>query len=108
MPDILHDFPINVLPLQVFNAISTPAGLDQWWTSRSSGEPRPGAEYELWFGPQYDWRAIVERCDPAKAFELELTRADEEWVGSRVGFALEGTTDVTQVRFYHRGWPKET
>jgi uncharacterized protein YndB with AHSA1/START domain len=108
MPDILHDFPINVAPSRVFSAVSTPAGLDQWWTARSSGEPRLGAEYQLWFGPQYDWRAVVERCDPLKAFELEITESEDEWRGTKVGFELEGTTDVTQVRFYHRGWPRES
>ena len=108
MPDILHDFPISVPPARVFSAVSTPAGLDQWWTERSSGKPGLGADYELGFGPQYDWRAIVTRYDPEKEFELELTRADDEWRGSRVGFRLEPATGGTQVRFYHRGWPKET
>ncbi len=47
MPDIFHDFPINVAPSRVFRAVSIPADLDQWWTERSSGEPRLGAEYQL-------------------------------------------------------------
>jgi hypothetical protein len=55
MPDIFHDFPIEVSPDRVFEAISTPRGLDAWWTKKSSGRPAEGGEYELWFGPQYDW-----------------------------------------------------
>jgi uncharacterized protein YndB with AHSA1/START domain len=108
MPDILHDFPINVPPARVYQAISTPADLDQWWTEQSSGEPRAGAEYRLYFGPEYDWRAVVRRSDPSRAFEFGMTSADEEWTGTRIGFELEGTDEVTQVRFYHRGWPGET
>jgi uncharacterized protein YndB with AHSA1/START domain len=108
MPDILHDYPINVPRARVFRAVSTPSELDQWWTARSSGEPRLGGEYELWFGPDYDWRAKVVRCAPQREFEFELTRADQEWTGTRVGFHLEGDGSVTQVRFHHRGWPAET
>ena len=64
---------------------TTPGGLDEWWTQRSSGEPKEGAEYELWFGPEYDWRARVTRCVPDVEFELQMTRADADWTGTRVG-----------------------
>ncbi len=93
MPDIFHDFPIKVASSGVFRAVSTPAELDQWWTVRSTGEPRLHAEYELWFGPGYDWRATVARCQPEREFELELTRADQEWLGTKVGFRLEATVE---------------
>jgi len=84
---------------------ATPGGLDAWWTKRSAGEPSEGAEYELWFGPEYDWRARVTRCVPDAEFELELTRADADWTGSRVGVHLENQGDTTRVRFRHTGWP---
>ncbi len=64
-----------------------------------------GAEYELWFGPQYDWRAKVTRCVPNSEFELEILRADKDWSRTRVGLRLEGRGDATWVRFYHTGWP---
>ena len=41
-------------------------------------------------------------------FELELTRADKEWIGTKVGFHLEAQGAMTQVRFHHLGWPEET
>lgn len=108
MPDIAHDFPIRAPAERVFRAVSTPGGLDEWWTARSAGEPREGAEYELWFGPEYDWRATVSRCRPDVEFELELTRADPEWLGSKVSFRLEAGPQSTQVRFRHSGWPEES
>lgn len=106
MPDILQDFPIKAAVDRVFSAISTPAGLDQWWTKRSSGTPQEGAEYELGFGPGYDWRARVTRCIRNIEWEMELTRADADWLGSRVGFVLEPREDSTWVRFHHSGWPE--
>jgi uncharacterized protein YndB with AHSA1/START domain len=105
VPDICQDFPINATPDKVFRAVSTPRGLDEWWTARSSGQPSEGAEYELWFGPEYDWRARVTRCVPDSEFELEMLRADADWTGTRVGFRLESRPPGTWVRFWHTGWP---
>ena len=105
MADIFHDFPINVPVDRVFSAVTTPEGLDTWWTQRSAGRPQDGAEYELWFGPEYDWRAKVTRCVPDSEFEVEMTRADSDWIGTRVGLRLEPRGAGTWVRFYHTGWP---
>ena len=106
MADIVHDFPIKATAQRVFRGISTPEGLDTWWTKKSAGIPALGNEYALWFGPDYDWRAVVSRCVPGKEFELRMTRAQEDWSPTRVGFDLEEKNGVTQVRFHHLGWPE--
>ena len=105
MADIFHDLPIDAPVSRVYDAISTPAGLDAWWTKRSAGTPREGAEYELGFGPDYDWRATVTRAVAGSEFELGLTRADADWLGTRVGFTLEPRKAGTWLRFRHSGWP---
>lgn len=104
MADILHDLPIKATPEDVFRAVSTPQDLDRWWTKRSAGEARTGAEYELWFGPDYDWRAQVTRCVPPVEFELQITKAMPDWIGTKVGFVLDGADGGTMVRFRHAGW----
>ncbi len=106
MPNISHDFPINALARKVFDAVSTPAGLDAWWTKRCSGRQVEGAEYELGFGPEYDWRAVVRRCIPPREFMFEMTRADDDWRGTRLHFELQEQNGVTQIRFQHQGWPE--
>jgi uncharacterized protein YndB with AHSA1/START domain len=108
VPDILHDFRIKAPPARVFAAISLPTGLDRWWTLRSAGAPRLATDYELGFGPGYDWRARVTRCVLDREFELELTEADPEWLGTKVGFQLAGADGGTQVRFHHVGWPHDS
>ena len=104
MADIVHDFPIQAPSSRVFEAVNTPAGLDQWWTKRSAGAPAVGAAYELGFGPGYDWRATVTRCVLGEEFELTLVRADDDWTRTRVGFRLEAREPGTWVRFQHGGW----
>lgn len=105
MADIYHDFPVRAPLERVYAAVTTPGGLDQWWTKRSAGAPVEGTEYELWFGPEFDWRGRVTRASAPSEFELEITEAHPDWIGTRVGFHLARTADATQVRFYHTGWP---
>ena len=106
MADIFNHFPIQASVKKVFQAVSTPAGLDTWWTKSSSGQAEEGGKYELGFGPGYDWRAVVSRSVPDKEFELEIVSADDDWRGTRVGFFLDEDAGVTQVRFHHTGWPE--
>ena len=105
MADIHLDFPIKAPLNRVLEAVSTPRGLDSWWTKRSAGLPAEGTEFELWFGPEHDWRAKVTRLVPDSEFELQMIKADPDWLGTRVGFRLDGRARATQVRFHHTGWP---
>jgi uncharacterized protein YndB with AHSA1/START domain len=106
VPDILHDVWIQSKVEDVFRGVATPAGLDRWWTLKSSGTPALGNTYELWFGPRFDWRAKVTACQLYLGFELELTDALPEWVGSRVRFELEPRDGGTCLHFSHSGWPE--
>jgi uncharacterized protein YndB with AHSA1/START domain len=108
MADIVQELTVTALPERVFQMMATPQSLAQWWTKTSTGEPQQGAEYILTFGPEHGWRGAVTRYTPGSAFELQITKADPDWVGTRVGCELrpEGK-DATRVRFYHTGWSTE-
>lgn len=104
MPDIFHNFPINVSPSRVFEGISTHEGLDRWWTKSSVAHPAAGSAYTLDFGPGYIWKAVVTIYQPVKHFELQFTDADEDWLQTKVGFTLTEKKEGTGVAFYHTGW----
>jgi len=108
MPDIYHDFTIAARRGAVFEAITTPAGLNEWWTKTSAGEPRAGAIYELGFGPGFQWRGRVTAIVPNEAFELQMIQAEEEWTDTRVAFELAAGSGITPVRFRHMGWQAHT
>lgn len=109
MPDIEYEFPIRGSLARVFTGVSTPAGLDQWWTLRSAGKPAAGGIYALDFGPGHFWRARVEACDAPTLFVLEFTEALPDWVGTRVQFHLSPIdAKRTTVRFTHAGWRDES
>jgi uncharacterized protein YndB with AHSA1/START domain len=109
MADILHDLPIAAPAARVFEMVSTPGGLDRWWSLRSEGKPHVGAVYALDFGPGYQWSARVSRCETMRAFELTLVDAMPDWVGTRVRFTLDAPSSAsTQLHFTHEGWPSAT
>lgn len=47
MADVLQDLPIEASPLRFCEAISSAAGLNQWWTRTAAGEPEIGAANDL-------------------------------------------------------------
>lgn len=108
MADILHDFSIAAPVERVFEHLVSPAGLDSWWTLESAGRPGVGERYRFYFGPDHDWSGVMRRCEPPSAVEWEITDADDDWRGTRVGFELipSPSGSGTLVRFHHAGWPE--
>jgi uncharacterized protein YndB with AHSA1/START domain len=108
MPDVFQDFPIKAPARRVFEAVSTPAGLDAWWTKCASGRPEEHEEYKLGFGPGFEWRAKASRCAPDAEFELELIEADGDWQGTRLGFCLRRITVLLKCAFTTQAGPLRT
>jgi uncharacterized protein YndB with AHSA1/START domain len=106
MSNIFHCFPVNASPDKVFEAISTPGGLDNWWTRRSEAEPKLEGNYVLDFGPPYIWNAVVTKYTESIVFELQFWDADPDWTGTKVGFSLVPKDGKSEVNFYHTGWPE--
>lgn len=104
MADIFHTLYVNADREKLFSAISTPEGLNEWWTKSSEGSAILGSVWKLHFGSGYDWEAVVTICEPMKSFELQITSADTEWVNCKVGFKLLENDEVTALEFYNSGW----
>ncbi|GAB5399730.1 MAG: hypothetical protein Aureis2KO_13150 [Aureisphaera sp.] len=101
---IYHDLVILGTPEQVFNAISLPMHLNNWWTLQSAGKPIQGSEYTLYFAPEYDWRAKVASTEPNRSFHLKMTHASEDWSTTTFGFDLEELDNGVLLKFSHLGW----
>jgi uncharacterized protein YndB with AHSA1/START domain len=107
MADIFHNFPIETTADKIFEAIAQAEGLNEWWTKDSVANPIQSGSYTLDFGRGYVWKAVVSEYAKGKAFELKMTAADADWLGTKVGFVLLTHPDKTEVNFYHTGWPVE-
>ncbi len=101
---ILHDLVIKAPASEVFDAISTPQHLNNWWTARSSGKPKLGTPYNFFFTPEYDWYGEVTACRVNQLFSISMTQADEDWHATSFSFELEPNDGEVLVRFSHTGW----
>ena len=108
MPDIFHTLSIKASPPKVFEAISTAQGLSSWWTKESTGNPGLNEQYSLFFAPEYDWLANVSLYKENHVFELQLTKAMDDWLDTRVGFILKEADGLTKLSFYHMGWHEQS
>jgi len=108
MPTIFHSFTINAPLEAMYDGITTPKGIDAWWTKTSMGNPIIDTNYILDFGPGYEWEAVVTKAIPNTEFELQITKADAEWTGTKVGFSLAHNNKYALVSFYHSGWANES
>ena len=104
--NIHHDLPIEASIKEVFDAISLPEELTQWWPMKCSGKPEEGATYNFYFGEPYNWFGKVVKCEPNKSFLIQMTQTDKDWQDTIFGFELEDRGKHIWVSFKHEGWPE--
>jgi uncharacterized protein YndB with AHSA1/START domain len=104
MHDIHHLFTINAPATGVFDAITTPKGLNSWWTVDAAGSPILGSNYRFFFSKDYDWRAKVIKVDPPHLIHWQMQLADDDWLPTKLIFELEEVNGMTTVRFQHQSW----
>ncbi len=104
MASILHDLVIYGDIEKVFEAVSVPKILDEWWTKRCAGLPETGGEYEFYFAPDCIWEGKVTNFKLNKSIEFTMTKSDDDWLGTKLGFELEQRGNNTKLMFYHSDW----
>lgn len=108
MFDIVHDLTIHAPMAKVFSGVSTPVGLDAWWTQSCKGDAALGAAFKLGFGDNYFWMAAVTEFKQDETFALKITDAAADWVDTLVRFELESGDGATVLHFAHAGWAEQS
>lgn len=103
---IYHSFVIKASAPEIFDAISQPEHLNNWWPLQSSGIPELGALYNFNFTDAYNWFGTVAKCTPNFSFYIKMTDADADWNPTTFGFDLNENEGVTSVQFSHINWPR--
>ena len=106
MFNIYHDVAIQASPERVFQAVSDPKELVNWWPQKCSGECELGARFNFFFTPEYDWYGQVITYEPAKAFHIKMTDSDADWDPTSFGYDLIAEEEGTLLQFWHKGWPE--
>lgn len=101
---IYHNLFIKASAQEVFDAVSLPEHLNNWWPLKSSGEPKVDAIYNLNFTDIYNWFGKVIECTPNESFSIKMTDSNADWNPTTFGFTLEEREDSVYLRFSHTGW----
>lgn len=102
---IFHDLQINKSCEEVFEAISQPEELINWWPKRCSGTPELGSNYNFFFGTEYNWFGEVMAIEKPHFFAIKMTSSDKDWNPTSFGFDLEEIAEGTLLKFWHKNWP---
>ena len=101
---IYHDVFIKSDSKTLFNAITLPNHLNNWWPLKSFGKPELNSDYNFYFTPEYDWYGKVIKCEFCKSFHIKMTESDTDWNPTTFGFDLEELENGIQLHFFHINW----
>ena len=104
MYTILHDVTIKAPAAKIFDAITQPRALENWWPLRCSTDNQTPATYNFYFTDEYDWYGVVSKVEKNKSFHIRMTQSDEDWAPTTFGFDLEDANGLVLVKFHHSGW----
>ena len=102
---IHHDLQILAPISKVYEAVTEPSHLINWWPQECSGKPETGEVYNFVFTPEYNWYAKVIEASPPNKFHVKMTKSDSDWDPTSFGFNLQQHEASVQVEFRHVGWP---
>lgn len=116
MNGIYHKVGIKASASEVFNAITTQAGLSNWWTNQvtgtfSGGVSLPKDLIQFTFGDKGMMDMQVTEVSHAKNVIWQCLAGPEDWIGSHIEFDLQtspNNSDMTILYFRHRDWKNES
>lgn len=103
---IYHDLIIKSSLTKVFESVTEPAHLINWWPFKCNGESEVGGVYSFYFSPEYDWFGQVIEYSHNKAFHIKMTKSDSDWNSTTFRFDIEQVNENVQLKFSHVGWPE--
>ena len=104
MAEIKHRVGIRGSAHDIYQLLTTDAGLSQWWTSDTRGAGDVGAIVAFRFGgggPDFE---IIELIPDHKVVWRHSGEMPPGWIGSEISFELEETETQTFVNFSHYNW----
>lgn len=108
MVDILHRVGIQSSPDTVYKALTTLEGLAGWWTAEAQGDNQVGGALQFRFSaggaPIGSFEMKVIELEPARQVLWQVADGPEDWIGTRIHWALKQEGEHCIVLFKHQGW----
>jgi len=90
---------------EVYDAVTTPAGFNAWWTVDCKGKIAEGEIFNFYFSEDYDWNSKVIELIPNQKVVYTMTVADEDWTGTVLSFEILKRSEGNIIlRFEHQNW----
>ncbi|KQS30725.1 SRPBCC domain-containing protein [Dyadobacter sp. Leaf189] len=104
MADILHRIGIKAPIQNVYQALTTNAGLAGWWTTDTKGEgDQVGSILEFRFGAGGFDMKVKELVAPTRVV-WEVTDGPAEWLPTMISFDLREEGEYIILIFKHMNW----
>jgi len=109
MINIIHRIGIRSTADRVYKAVSTIAGLANWWTEEVEGDDGIGGRIKFTFRTktgEVKGQMVMEvkELNPEQSVTWQCVEGPDEWIGTRVTFDLSQQDGQTLIIFGHRDW----
>jgi len=102
--EIWHELFFNVSPQKLYDAITDPKKLAQWWTTDVRGTSHLGKSLEFGFGG-LSQEMLVSDLKPGKLVRWTATEKGlSDWAGTFLEFKIFRQDDLTYLHFRHSNW----
>ncbi|MEN3156908.1 SRPBCC domain-containing protein [Alkalimonas sp. NCh-2] len=93
---------------QVYQVLTTAAGLAAIWTKELTFSAKAGAINEFRFGDETPTKMQITALTPNQRMDWLCLDSDPEWIGTRVCFELQESNGKTAVTLQHADWRELT
>ena len=106
MAEIVHRVGVRGSAAQVYELLTTDAGLSKWWTTDTRGAGETGSIIEFRFGgvgPDFE---VIELIPERLVRWRHSGEMPPAWMGSEILFELSEDKTQTIINFSHCNWQK--
>ncbi len=105
MVDILHQVGIQAPPAAVFEALTTPEGLQSWWSQHSAIEPREGTLASVsFYNNMVAFKLRVRELAPGQKVVWAVEGGPPDWADTEITWTLSENNGGTLLHLAHRGF----
>jgi uncharacterized protein YndB with AHSA1/START domain len=105
--EIWHELFFNVSPQKLYEAITDPKKLAQWWTTNVGGTSLPGKYLDFGFGGLTQ-EMLVSDLKPGRFVRWTSTEKGlSDWAGTLLEFKIFRQDDLTYLHLRHSNWRED-
>ena len=106
MADILHHIQIKATPPEIYDALTTIAGVKSWWTDACELSNEEGGRCRFWFDQkQTCFTMQATRLLPHQRIFWQCMDGPKEWIGTELWWEITPTgSQQCQLDFKHMNW----